>query len=115
MALDKVVKISFIGLCFSLFCYCKVKKENSTPSVSSNTFPIQIWTTSADEKILLKPQFIGFSKEKDEKLPIITVDAQQKFQTIDGFGYTLTGGSATLINKMGKFEKAALLQELFGK
>ena len=113
MALDKVVKISFIGLCFSLFCYCKVKKENSTPSVSSNTFPIQIWTTSADEKILLKPQFIGFSKEKDEKLPIITVDAQQKFQTIDGFGYTLTGGSATLINKMGRVEKMALLQELF--
>jgi glucosylceramidase len=35
-------------------------------------------------------------------------------QSVDGFGYTLTGGSAYLINHMGSAEKAALLDEFFG-
>lgn len=35
-------------------------------------------------------------------------------QTIDGFGYTLTGGSAHLIQALASQEKQALLQELFG-
>jgi glucosylceramidase len=42
------------------------------------------------------------------------VDSTQTFQTIDGFGYTLTGGSAYLINQLGSAEKNSLLQELFG-
>ena len=44
----------------------------------------------------------------------IDVDSTQTFQTIDGFGYTLTGGSAYLINQLGSAEKNSLLQELFG-
>ncbi|MFL0161887.1 glycoside hydrolase family 30 protein [Aquirufa salirivi] len=35
-------------------------------------------------------------------------------QTIDGFGYTLTGGSAYLIQALDARTKQALLQELFG-
>jgi len=42
------------------------------------------------------------------------LDSVQAFQTVDGFGYTLTGGSATLINKLLTATKSALLQELFG-
>ncbi|GAB3265456.1 glucosylceramidase [Larkinella harenae] len=45
--------------------------------------------------------------------PIIAVDEAQSFQTIDGFGYTLTGGSAMLINRMDTNQRAALLKELF--
>lgn len=47
--------------------------------------------------------------------PQIKVDTTQTFQTMDGFGYTLTGGSAFVINKMPAAEKSALLKELFGK
>ena len=46
--------------------------------------------------------------------PNIDVDSTQTFQTVDGFGYTLTGGSATLINQLDATTKTALLQELFG-
>ncbi|OYW79262.1 MAG: glucosylceramidase [Sphingobacteriia bacterium 32-37-4] len=45
----------------------------------------------------------------------ILIDSQQKFQTIDGFGFTLTGGSALLIQQMPLKQRNALLQELFGK
>lgn len=43
----------------------------------------------------------------------IHVDASQTYQTIDGFGYTLTGGSAKLINRMEPAARLALMQELF--
>ncbi|MGK4567479.1 glycoside hydrolase family 30 protein [Flavobacterium sp. 3HN19-14] len=45
--------------------------------------------------------------------PTITVDESQTFQQIDGFGYCLTGGSATLINNMAPEKQKALLKELF--
>ncbi|GAB2538210.1 glucosylceramidase [Spirosoma aerophilum] len=43
----------------------------------------------------------------------IHVDASKTFQTIDGFGYTLTGGSAMLLNRMDVAARKVLLQELF--
>ena len=44
----------------------------------------------------------------------ITVHPEQSFQSIDGFGFTLTGGSAQLIQQLEPTKRAALLQELFG-
>ncbi|RYG12619.1 MAG: glucosylceramidase, partial [Chitinophagaceae bacterium] len=46
--------------------------------------------------------------------PTIEVDPNTTFQTIDGFGYTLTGGSASLINALPAADKDKLLNELFG-
>ena len=45
----------------------------------------------------------------------IVVHPEQTFQSIDGFGFTLTGGSAQLIQQLEPTKRAALLQELFGK
>src|SRR5690606_12250778 len=45
--------------------------------------------------------------------PTIEIDSTQSYQSIDGFGYTLTGGSAYLINKLQASQKDALLKELF--
>jgi glucosylceramidase len=41
------------------------------------------------------------------------VDDSRTFQTIDGFGFTLTGGSAMHIVRMAPTARAALLRELF--
>ena len=46
--------------------------------------------------------------------PNIDIDSTHTFQTIDGFGFTLTGGSAYVINQMPASKKTSLLQELFG-
>jgi glucosylceramidase len=44
----------------------------------------------------------------------IQIHANQQFQSIDGFGFTLTGGSAQLIQQLEPSKRAALLQDLFG-
>jgi glucosylceramidase len=44
----------------------------------------------------------------------ITIDPQQTFQSIDGFGYTLTGGSADVIQSLAPAQRNTLLKELFG-
>ena len=76
---------------------------------------ITYWVTRADQSVLLQqqsttPQFDVVTNT----LPTIQVDSSQQLQTVDGFGYTLTGGSASVINRLGASDKAALLQELFG-
>lgn len=45
--------------------------------------------------------------------PTIKVNAGQTFQSMDGFGYTLTGGSAQHLLGMSAPARAALLRELF--
>lgn len=79
------------------------------------TLPVQVWITSGDGAHLLEPSAIDFVESQDDRLPVIRIDTRQRFQTIDGFGYTLTGGSAALLHQMGAGERAALLQEFFGK
>ncbi|MET3129634.1 glucosylceramidase [Arcicella rosea] len=74
----------------------------------------EIWLTSSDESILFKKQAKTFNFEyTNNTLPNIIIDESKVFQKMDGFGFTLTGGSAMLINQMNTKERAALLQELF--
>src|SRR3984957_13704056 len=70
--------------------------------------------TTADRANLVAPQASSphFSSEGGQ-LPVLTVDDVQHFQTMDGFGFALTGGSAQLLMRMGAAERTALLKELF--
>ena len=87
----------------------------STPSPSMD-LKADVWMTKADSSVLLKKtNTVSFVTGTVTSGAAITVDSSQLFQDIDGFGYTLTGGSAMLINKMNAKEKADLLLELFGK
>jgi glucosylceramidase len=76
---------------------------------------MDVWLTKGDQTNLLLKQntTLSFGTTSNAN-SYIDVDTTQTFQTVDGFGYTLTGGSAYLINRMGTAEKAALLKELFG-
>lgn len=75
---------------------------------------VDVWLTNADKSSLFQKQSgsLAFGYEKTDG-PTIFVDDTKRFQTMDGFGFTLTGGSATLINQLQTAEKAAILQELF--
>lgn len=72
------------------------------------------WLTTPDKSSLLQLQkpSLPFTRMADTN-PTIDVDDKQTFQTIDGFGFALTGGSAQLIMRMDPAKRAALLQELF--
>ena len=74
----------------------------------------EVWLTKADRSVLFAKQTskLSFNVAKNN-LPTITVNDKETYQTIDGFGYALTGGSAQHIVKMSAQARAALLKELF--
>lgn len=76
---------------------------------------IEGWVTR-DAKSLLQPmQPVAFSRSSpQEALPTIEIDDRRTFQPIEGFGFSLTGGSAYLLAGLAAADRAALLQELFG-
>jgi len=85
------------------------------PPPPPTTNEVDFWLTRGDQTALLQKQstVLSFVTTANSNLNI-TVDSTQKFQNIDGFGYTLTSGSASLINGLPAAAKSTLLQELFG-
>jgi glucosylceramidase len=81
---------------------------------SQKSGEVQLWLTNADKSALFEQQkpSLQFSKSTGEA-PIIEIDDQKTFQTIDGFGFALTGGSAQHLAHMDAAKRAALLKELF--
>lgn len=83
----------------------------TTPDPSS---AVEVWLTNADKSSLFQkqPQTIPFISASNTTSNI-DVDTTRRYQGIDGFGYTLTGGSAIHINSMNAPARADLLRELF--
>ena len=81
-----------------------------TPASSS----VSLYLTSPDRSALLALQPpIAFTPAATASSQTITVNPAKTYQTIDGFGFALTGGSAQLLMHMDPAKRAALLQELF--
>ena len=75
---------------------------------------ITSWQTSGNQSQLLKKQSdIIFNKGSGSSNTQIHIRQDVKFQEIDGFGWTLTQGSAKLINNLPEALKNELLNELF--
>jgi glucosylceramidase len=72
------------------------------------------WLTRADRSALFvkQQQGLAFDQKKSGNSTIVVND-KETFQSIDGFGFALTGGSAQHIIKMSAKARAALLKELF--
>ena len=81
-----------------------------TPATSS----VSLYLTSPDRSALLALQPpIAFTTPTAAASQTITVNPAKTYQTIDGFGFALTGGSAQLLMHMDPTKRAALLHELF--
>ena len=81
-----------------------------TPASSS----VSLYLTSPDRSALLALQPpIAFTPAATASSQTITVNPAKTYQTIDGFGFALTGGSAQLLMHMDPAKRAALLRELF--
>jgi glucosylceramidase len=76
---------------------------------------VELWLTNPDKSAIFEEQtpFLRFTKAASQE-PAIEIDDQQRFQSIDGFGFALTGGSAEHLARMDPAKRAALLKELFG-
>ena len=75
---------------------------------------VQLWLTTPDKSVLFQIQSsrLGFCAAPHGH-PSIAIDDKEDYQTVDGFGYCLTGGSALLLHRMAATERAKLLRELF--
>ena len=71
------------------------------------------YITKGDKTILLQKQIVTASKVQPSSITI-EVDAHKTLQSMEGFGFALTGGSAALIDALPSEKKTALLKELFG-
>jgi len=76
---------------------------------------IQAWLTKGDESVKLQQQLPLVFVKTSNNFQNIEIDDSRKFQYVDGFGYTLTGGSVEVINRLSPSKRKALLNELFGK
>lgn len=84
------------------------------PPGGNNPSDIQLYLTRSDQTSRFQKQNISLVFETGTpSYPVIDVDTTQTFQSVDGFGYTLTGGSATLINSLPETQKNDLVKELF--
>jgi glucosylceramidase len=84
-------------------------------SVDTASGKLNYWLTTPDRSVLLEQQkALSFSETTDTGAAIV-IDTTQQYQTMDGFGYTLTGGSAYVINRLSSGDRAKLLTELFDK
>ncbi len=85
-----------------------------TPVVKGT--PVTFYLTKTDQTVLFQkqPATLEF-KSGTNGYPDITVDTTTTYQTVDGFGFTLTDGSAQLIDDLPPAMQTALLKELFGK
>jgi glucosylceramidase len=72
---------------------------------------VRAWLTTGDERNLLsdRSDLVG---TPDPALPTIAVDPGRRYQTVAGFGASITGSSAHLLTRTPR--RDAIMQELFG-
>ena len=97
--MKKLLSISLLLLCLSC-----TKPE----------LPVELWLTDPAAGVLLQKQPIP-SLSDEENLPEILIDQETNYQEIDGFGFTLSQGSAVHLLQMTETARKNLLNELFGK
>ncbi|CAK0745101.1 glucosylceramidase [Gammaproteobacteria bacterium] len=75
---------------------------------------ITFWLTHSNQSALLQRQVNPLSfTNTTNGCQKIQVDATHSYQPMEGFGFSLTGGSAYLINQLTSWERDRLLRETF--
>lgn len=119
MNIFNLSRIAIAGFAIiSVSCCSRNAEENKKPDppvppVVKNE--VDVWITKGDESVKLQKQTtpVAFTVSTNV-YQNIDIDVSQTYQTVDGFGYTLTGGSAEVINTLSPSKKQELLQDLFG-
>jgi glucosylceramidase len=111
-----MVAVAFEEVWMSLRCVrtvvCWIAVGACLPAFAQKD--VSVWLTNPDRSALFQLETPPTAFESAATTgQIIDVDAAKTYQTMDGFGFALTGGSAQLLMKMEPAKRAALLQELF--
>lgn len=77
---------------------------------------VDCWLTTPDKTALLSRQpSLTFQTSNASSSNAIAIDPDKTYQSIDGFGFALTGGSAQHLINMKGDERKKILQELFAR
>ena len=90
---------------------------SATTAFAQRSVSVAEWLTTPNRSSLLAEQpkqAMFHSAAGHPQANLIAVDDKQTYQTVDGFGFALTGGSAQLMMAMQAPQRKALLHELFG-
>ena len=90
--------------------FCVLVVASSMQSLNAQAIQ---YITKGDKSQLFQKQIIQSSKLNSSTITV-EVNEQKTLQTMDGFGFALTGGSATLIDALPTNQKNTLLKEIFG-
>ena len=86
-----------------------------TMTAAATAQTVSAWETKADRSKLfeLQDQTVEFGFDRNERAAYIVVDPIRSYQTMEGFGFALTGGSAEHLIKMTPSARHEILQEMF--
>jgi glucosylceramidase len=105
------------GMKKSLFVLCILTALN-LQGQPAGPAEIESWITSYDRSELFSrqetPVQFSISQRRRGGGPAIIIDDGHRMQSVDGFGFALTGGSAGLMARMDPAERGKLINELFG-
>lgn len=107
-------KYSILGALIVLVVLYGCKEQTG---LEKNLPIAKLYSTSLDKSLLLKEVEIK-KNDISETTSIqakINLDPSTTYQEMDGFGYTLTGGSSLHLQKMNARARSKILDELFGK
>jgi len=93
---------------------CSDDATTVVPTPEESEVSVDFYLTNPNQSSLLSLTTTGITPMSDNDNFTITVSDETIYQEMDGFGYTLTGGSAILINNMSASTRTSLLEELFG-
>ena len=110
-----------IALFFTFLCSCSSSNDiaaGNTENPSNDSVfvstDVSCWMTSTVQNVYLKRQNIALNfNNQTNSYPTIVVDDTKSYQSMDGFGFALTGGSAYLINRLPAVQRDSILHELF--
>ncbi|WP_047545121.1 glycoside hydrolase family 30 protein [Psychroserpens sp. Hel_I_66] len=98
-------------------CLAQSCNDDETPNYlppEQADVDVEFYLTTADKSSLIQLQTNNIFPLSQNNNVTISVNENQTYQEMDGFGFCLTGGSAQLINNMSSIDRNNLLNELFG-
>jgi O-glycosyl hydrolase/uncharacterized protein YjdB len=108
--MDKFIAKKQKGLKFRMLL-CAITMASIVPKTVGQT--VTPWMTTGDQSKLLQQQ-ANVSFGGGTANASITINTATGYQTMDGFGYTLTEGSCELISGMSSAQQNALLNDFYG-
>jgi glucosylceramidase len=111
-----IAALCLVSTSIFFLCSCDSEPGSSAPPPPSATVigKASAWLTTGDKgRLLNKESDVSITVPLATAVPVITINATEQLQEMEGFGAALTGSSAYLIRKLPSGQRTALIQELF--